>query len=63
MSAISRAVFISGRILCIILRGRGCDILNLHAPTDDKSDDTKDSFYMELERVFDQFSKYHIKIC
>jgi hypothetical protein len=30
-------------------------------PTQDKSDDTKDSFYKELEHVFDQFPKYHIK--
>jgi len=46
--------------LCITLGGRGCDIivLNVHAPTDD----TKDSFYMELERVLNQFRKYHMKI-
>jgi hypothetical protein len=28
----------------------------VHAPTEDKSDDTKDSYYEELERVLDQFS-------
>jgi hypothetical protein len=41
----------------IILRGRWCDIivLNVHAPTEDKCDDTKYSFYEELEGVFDQF--------
>jgi exonuclease III len=46
------------------LRGRWCDIivLNVHAPAEDKRDDTKDSFYEELERVFNQFSKYHMKI-
>jgi hypothetical protein len=27
-----------------------------------KCDDTKDSFYEEMERVFDQFSKYHMKV-
>jgi hypothetical protein len=27
-----------------------------------KSDDTKDSLYKELECVFDQFLKYHMKI-
>jgi exonuclease III len=29
---------------------------------EDKCDDTKDSFYEELEDVFDQFPKYHLKI-
>jgi hypothetical protein len=48
----------------IILRGRWCDIivLNVHAPTGDKINDVKDSFYDELERVFDKFPKYHMKI-
>jgi hypothetical protein len=47
-----------------ILRGRWCHIiiLNVHAPTEDKTDDVKDSFYEELERVFDKFPKYHMKI-
>jgi hypothetical protein len=26
------------------------------------SDNVKDSFYEELERVFDKFAKYHMKI-
>jgi hypothetical protein len=34
----------------------------VHAPTEDKCDDTKDSFYEELEGVFNQFPKYHMKI-
>jgi hypothetical protein len=43
----------------ITLRGRWCHIivLNVHAPTEDKTDDVKNSFYEELE-----FSKYHTKI-
>jgi hypothetical protein len=28
----------------------------------DKADDVKDSFYKELECVFDKFPKYHMKI-
>jgi hypothetical protein len=28
----------------------------------DKTDDVKGSFYEELERVFDKFPKYHMKI-
>jgi hypothetical protein len=40
----------------IIVRGHWCDIvLNVHAPTEDKSGEIKDSFYEEVERVFDQF--------
>jgi hypothetical protein len=48
----------------ITLRGRWCDIivLNVHAPTEDKCDDTKDRCYEELEGVFDRFPKYHMKI-
>jgi hypothetical protein len=48
----------------IILRGRWCHIivLNVHAPTKDQSDDVKDSFYEEVEHVFDKFPKDHMKI-
>jgi hydroxypyruvate isomerase len=48
----------------IILRGRWCDIfiLNVHAPTEDKTDDMKETFYEELEQVFDKFPKCHMKI-
>jgi exonuclease III len=34
----------------------------VHDPTDDKDDDIKNSFYEELEQVFDQFARYHMKI-
>jgi hypothetical protein len=33
----------------------------VHAPTEDKDDDIKDSFYEELDQVFDQFPRYHMK--
>ena len=48
----------------IVLRGHWCNIivLNVHAPSEDKSDDSKDSFYEDLEQVFDHFPKYHMKI-
>jgi hypothetical protein len=48
----------------VILRGCWCDIiiLNIHAPTEDKVDYMKDIFYKELERVFDKFPKYHMKM-
>jgi hypothetical protein len=36
--------------------------LNVHAPSEEKSDDSKDSFYEELEQVLSHFPKYHTKI-
>jgi hypothetical protein len=60
ISVVMRVEFVSDRISYIILRGRWCGIifLNLHAPTEDKSDDVKDRFYEELEQVFDKFPNY-----
>jgi hypothetical protein len=48
----------------IVLRGCWCHIivLNIHAPTEEKTDDVKDSFYEECERMFVIFCKYHMKI-
>jgi hypothetical protein len=62
ISAVKRVEFVTDRMSYIILRGRWCHIvLNIHAPTEDKTedktDDVKDSFYQELERVFDKFPK------
>jgi hypothetical protein len=64
ISAVKRVEFVGKRMLYIILRGRWCDIIVLivHAPTEDKTDDTKDSFYEELEHVFNKLPKYHMKI-
>jgi hypothetical protein len=64
ISAVKRVEFVSDRISYIILRGRWFHImvLNVHAPTEDNTDDVKDSFYEELERIFDKFSKYHMKV-
>jgi hypothetical protein len=36
-------------------------VLNVHAPAEDKIDDVKNSFYEELERVFDKFPNCHMK--
>ena len=48
----------------IVLRSRWCNIivLNVHAPSEEKSDISKDSFYEELQQVFDHFPKYDMKI-
>ena len=34
----------------------------MHAPSEEKRDESKDSFDEELEQVFDHFPKYHMKI-
>jgi hypothetical protein len=34
----------------------------VHAPNEDKCNDSKDSFYEELEQVFYYFPRYHMKI-
>jgi hypothetical protein len=64
ISVVRRAESVSDRMSCITLRGHCCHIiaLNVHAPTEDKTDNVKDSFYEESERVFDIFPKYHMKI-
>jgi hypothetical protein len=46
----------------ITLRGRLCDtVLNVHAATEDKSDNIKGRFYEKLECVCNQLTKYHMK--
>ena len=56
-SAVKRVAFVSDRVSYIVLRGHWCNIivLNVHATSEEKSDDSKDSFYEELEQVFDNF--------
>jgi hypothetical protein len=47
----------------MILRGCWCDtVLSVHAPIGDRNEGTKESFYKELQLIFSQFPKYHIKI-
>jgi hypothetical protein len=49
VSAVKAAEFVSDRVSHIVLRGRWCNIivLNVHAPIEEKSDDSKDSFDVE----------------
>jgi hypothetical protein len=56
--------FIDDWIRCTTPRNSWCHIivLNLHAPTENKSDDTKDNFYEELECVENHFLEHSIKI-
>jgi hypothetical protein len=64
IAAVKRVEFVSDRMPYTVLRGRWFNIivLNVHAPSEEKSDDSKDSFYDELDHVFDHFPKYHMKI-
>jgi hypothetical protein len=63
IAAVKRVEFVSDRMSYITLKGCWCNIvLNVHAPTEDKDDVMKDSFYEELEQVFDQFPRYRRKI-
>jgi hypothetical protein len=64
ISAVKKVEFVSDRMSYIILRDRCCHIiiLKIHAPTEAKTDDVENRFCEELERVFDKFPKYHMKI-
>jgi len=62
--AVKRVEFVSDRVPYIVLKGRWCNMifLNVHAQSEEKSDDSKDSFYEELEQgFFYHFPKYHMK--
>jgi hypothetical protein len=54
---------VSDRLSYTMLRGRWFHIIvpNVHNPTKHKIDNVKDSFYEELERIFDKFHKYYMK--
>jgi len=62
-SAVKRLEFVSDMVSYIVLRGCWCNIivLNVHAPSEEKSDEAKDSFY-EGAGFFYHFPKYHMKI-
>jgi hypothetical protein len=64
ISAVKKVEFVIDRMPYIIPRSHWYYIivLNVYAPTVDKIDDSKESFYEELEHVFDTFPKYHTKI-
>jgi len=63
VSGVKRVECVTDRVSYIVLRGCSCNIiiLNVYAPSEEKSNDSKDSFYEELEQVVDHFPKYHMK--
>jgi hypothetical protein len=54
VSAVKRAEFVSDWMSHIELRGSWCNttVFNGPAPTEEKCDDSKDSFYDKSEQVF-----------
>ena len=52
-SAVKGVEFVSDRVSYIVLRVRWCNIivLNVYAPSEEKNDESKYSFYEELEQV------------
>ena len=61
MLAVKKVEFVSDSMSCMVLRGRCYNtiVFNVHAPSDEKSDYSKDSFCEDLEQVFDLIPKYH----
>ena len=51
VSTVKRVEFVNDRMSYRVLRGRWCNItvLNVHAPSEEKSEDSKYSFYEDLE--------------
>ena len=64
VSAVKSVEFVSDRLSYIVLidRWRNIIVVNMHTLSEEKSDESKDSFYVELEQVFDHFPKYHTKM-
>ena len=64
VSPFKRGEFVSDRMSYVVLIGHGYIIIVfiVHALSEEKSDDSKDSFCEELEQVFDRFPKYLMKI-
>jgi len=55
---------VSDRLCWIRVRGkfRNYSIINVHAPTEDKDDERKDKFYLELEIIYSRCPKHDIKM-
>jgi hypothetical protein len=62
-TAVKRIEFVSDRMSYVVLTLRWCNIIvmNVHAPSEEKSDDCKDSFYGELDKECYNFHKCHVR--
>ena len=56
-SAVKRVEFVSDRMSYMVLRGRWCNIIvqNVHAPSEEKSDDSKTDFMRNKNRFLNIF--------
>jgi len=54
VTGVKRVEFVSGKVSCIVLRGRWWNIIELkvNVPSEEESDDANGSFYEELEQGF-----------
>ena len=64
VSAVKRIEFVSDRLSYIVLKGRWLHniVVNVHAPSEEKREEVKDSFYEDLEEVFDHFPNITLHI-
>jgi exonuclease III len=64
LSNILRFEPVNGRLCWIRVREkfRNYSIINAHAPIEDKDDEEKDKFYLELETFYSQCPKQNIKM-
>jgi len=55
---------VNDRLCWIRVHGkfRNCNIINVHAPIEDKDDEEKDKFYLELETIYSQCPKHDVKM-
>jgi len=59
LSAVKRVEFVSDKFSHMVLRGswRNIILVNVHAPSEEKNEESKYSIYEELEQMFDHFPK------
>jgi hypothetical protein len=64
ISAVKGVEFVSYRLSYITLNVLWCviNVLNAHAPTEDKDYVINDNLYEALERIFEQLLRYRMKI-
>jgi exonuclease III len=62
--AVKRVELVHGSMSYIVLWSQWHKIIvfNVHEPSEEKSDTSKDSYYEEFKQVFNHFPKYHTKI-
>jgi len=61
LPAVQNIKFVNERLSYVMIRTRWCNIvlINVCAPTEVANDNDKDTFYDELERLFDRLPKYN----